>query len=79
MTPDHLTPAETAKHLGLKSAGTLANWRVQGRGPRYVKHGRRVLYAVADVAAYKAAAFRPSELERNAEGQPVHLVPVPLK
>lgn len=57
MTPDHLTPAETAKQLGLKSAGTLANWRAQGRGPRYVKHGRRVLYPVAAIEVYKRESF----------------------
>lgn len=79
MQPDHLTPAETAAVLKLKSVGTLANWRAQGKGPRWVKHGRRVLYAVADVAAYKAATFRSSELERDAEGNAVHLVPLPLK
>lgn len=79
MEPDHLTPAETAAVLKLKSTGTLANWRAQGKGPRWVKHGRRVLYAVSDVTAYKAAAFRPSELERDAEGDTVHLVPVPLE
>ena len=68
MTPDHLTPTETARQLGLKSAGTLANWRLKGKGPRWVKHGRRVLYAVADVAAYKRANFVPSELKGDANG-----------
>ncbi|MCP4745686.1 MAG: helix-turn-helix domain-containing protein, partial [Desulfobacteraceae bacterium] len=27
-------------------AGTLANWRCQGRGPAYVKYGRKVLYPI---------------------------------
>ena len=67
MTPDHLTPAETAKHLGLKSAGTLANWRCKGRGPAYVKHGRNVLYAVEAVAAYKRENFVPSKLKDDAK------------
>lgn len=67
MTPDHLTPAETAKQLGLKSVGTLANWRMKGKGPRWVKHGRRVLYAVEAVTAYKRENFVPSKLEHNPE------------
>lgn len=67
MTPDHLTPAETAKHLGLKSAGTLANWRMKGKGPRWVKHGRYVLYPVAAIEAYKREYFVPSKLDRDTE------------
>lgn len=37
--------------------GTLANWRYQGRGPRFVKVGRHVRYRRSDVEAW---------LERNA-------------
>lgn len=33
-----LTPAEMAKVLGVAEQ-TLANWRCQNRGPRYVKLG----------------------------------------
>jgi excisionase family DNA binding protein len=36
---------------------TLANWRYQGRGPRFVKVGRHVRYRRSDVEAW---------LERNA-------------
>jgi hypothetical protein len=28
------------------NAGTLANWRYQGREPVYVKYGRKVLYPI---------------------------------
>jgi predicted site-specific integrase-resolvase len=31
---------------------TLANWRVQGRGPEYTLAGRRVRYDVANVEAW---------------------------
>ena len=34
---------------------TLANWRGQQRGPRYVKAGRSVRYAVSDVLAFMEA------------------------
>lgn len=68
MTPDHLTPAQTAQHLGLKHPGTLANWRMKGKGPRWVKHGRNVLYPVAEIEAYKHAHFVPSELKHDPKG-----------
>jgi Helix-turn-helix domain len=31
---------------------TLANWRVLGRGPRYVRSGSRALYRQADIDAW---------------------------
>ena len=37
--------------LGL-SRGTLANWRAEGRGPRYVKLGKDVLYRVSDIESW---------------------------
>lgn len=37
------TTEEAAKHLGMKK-GTLEVWRVQGRGPRFLKLGRSVRY-----------------------------------
>ena len=40
-----------AEYLGLH-ARTLDNWRSQGRGPRYVRVGRRIVYRVHDLEAY---------------------------
>jgi predicted DNA-binding transcriptional regulator AlpA len=34
---------------------TLCNWRCQQKGPRYVKSGRLVRYALSDVLAYMEA------------------------
>lgn len=45
---------EAAAHLGL-SHGTLEVWRCLGKGPRYRKHGRRVLYDIADLQQYSDA------------------------
>lgn len=42
---------EVAAMLGIKIA-TLQNWRWTGRGPAYVKIGRRARYRGADIAAY---------------------------
>jgi hypothetical protein len=39
----------------LISPRTLEQWRWQGRGPRYLKIGGRVLYRLADVEAFEAA------------------------
>ena len=39
----------------LISPRTLEQWRWQGRGPRYLKIGGRVIYPVAEVEAYEAS------------------------
>jgi excisionase family DNA binding protein len=52
-----VSPAEAARRLGLKE-GTLANWRWQRRGPRFLRVGRRVRYRLADIAAWIEAQTR---------------------
>ena len=32
--------------------GTLAQWRCQNRGPKFFRHGRRILYRGADLNAW---------------------------
>ena len=34
---------------------TLCNWRSQQKGPRFIKSGRLVRYAVSDIMAYMEA------------------------
>lgn len=46
-----LRPGQVAEWITL-SEQTLANMRHQGRGPRYVKAGARVLYRRSDVEAW---------------------------
>lgn len=48
---------EAADRLGL-SPRTLQAWRVSGGGPVYRKIGRRVAYAVSDLAAFVEAGAR---------------------
>ena len=43
------TTVELAEHLET-NPGTLANWRITGIGPRFVKVGTGVRYREADVA-----------------------------
>lgn len=51
-----ITPAQLAARWNM-SAGTLKNWRAQGRGPAYVplSEGERpaIVYLVSDVEAYE--------------------------
>lgn len=44
MKTKYMTPAEVEQEFKIKK-GTLANWRSQGRGPSYIKCGRKVLYS----------------------------------
>ena len=48
---------DAAERLGL-SPRTLQAWRVSGGGPVYRKIGRRVAYAVSDLAAFVEAGTR---------------------
>ena len=55
-----LTPGEAGEILRL-AAGTLANWRVQGRGPKFHRMGKRIRYARADVEAWLEAGGEQGE------------------
>ncbi len=50
---------EAARVLGVKQA-TLQRWRWAGRGPRFIKIGRAVRYALEDLAAFRDAGARTS-------------------
>lgn len=56
-----LTPEELAKRWRLNSK-TLSNWRVSGKGPRFVKLGAgrntKVLYREDDVRDYEEKHMR---------------------
>ena len=45
--------------LGVKP-GTLEVWRCQGRGPRFVKSGSRVVYRLRDINDYLDSRTRKS-------------------
>jgi excisionase family DNA binding protein len=48
MSETLLTPAQVAKRVH-RSKRTLERWRKEGRGPRFLKFGNRILYSEADV------------------------------
>lgn len=41
----------------LISPRTLEQWRWQGRGPRYLKIGGRVIYRLSDIEAFEAISL----------------------
>ena len=41
----------------LISPRTLEQWRWQGKGPRYLKIGGRVVYPVVEIEAFEAASL----------------------
>lgn len=63
--PMNLTPKETAERLRM-TIGTLANWRVRGDGPRFVKLGRKVLYPLPEIEAFEARQIRSSTAQGSA-------------
>jgi len=50
----YMSDRDVSKLLGI-GRQTLCNWRCQQKGPRYVKSGRLVRYAVSDIMAYMEA------------------------
>lgn len=60
--PVYLTPAEVADMLHLKEP-TLEKWRMEERGPPFIRLGRggraRVLYKLEDVVAWVDGHKRP--------------------
>ena len=52
--PRSLRTREAAHYLGV-SPGTLEVWRCKGRGPRYCKLGKVVVYDPIDLDAFREA------------------------
>jgi hypothetical protein len=62
----------------LVSPRTLEQWRWQGRGPRYLKIGGRVVYRQQDIEAFEAAnlhANTVSPIRESFEGNRSHAIP----
>src|SRR5271169_856956 len=64
-----ISPQTLAEHLGL-SPTTLADWRSQGRGPAYLKAGRKTWYPRSRVdewlhAQIKETRYVATKSERN--------------
>ncbi|OZD57749.1 excisionase [Rhodococcus sp. 06-1059B-a] len=48
---DLLTPDELEARYGTKTS-TLAQWRYLGKGPKFVKLGRKIFYRQQDIDAF---------------------------
>ena len=46
-----LSEEDAGRYLDL-ARGTLRNWRVQRRGPPFVRAGRRICYRIEDLQAW---------------------------
>ena len=68
----HLDQKQLAERW-LISQRTLEQWRWQGRGPRYLKIGRRVIYRMSDIDAFESARVHSNTngpIELGAEAEP---------
>lgn len=64
----YLTTLEAAHYLSL-AQGTLAVWRLQGKGPPYVKFRSRVRYLLSDLDAWlDAQTVRPGDTGHGKQG-----------
>lgn len=57
--PEHLTIDELAERWKVHR-GSLSNWRVQGKGPKFIKVGKTVLYPVSEVEGYEKQQLKGS-------------------
>lgn len=49
----HLTTDEVAKRYQTHPV-TIKKWRIEGRGPRFIKIGRRVLYPIQELMKWES-------------------------
>ena len=63
-TTEFLNTREAASLLSLKK-NTLEIWRVQGRGPAFVRLGRAIRYRIGDLENFVQKQTVQSTSERN--------------
>jgi predicted DNA-binding transcriptional regulator AlpA len=64
---DYFTTSELAGELEL-AENTLRVWRVQGRGPKFLKLGSRVVYRRSDIEEWLSASTYHNTSEVGARG-----------
>lgn len=57
MKKQHLSTSELAARWGM-APGTLVNWRMKGRGPKFLKVGWSVRYVMKEVEKWERANMR---------------------
>lgn len=68
-----VSPEHAADRLGVQPS-TLANWRWNGAGPRYLKVGGRVRYRLHDLAEWLDSRARSSTSGRSGRAEASHSV-----
>ncbi len=61
----YLTPVQVAGMIPGLTTGRLAMWRYEGKGPRFRKLGRTVLYALDEVEAWIESTTRQSTADTD--------------
>ncbi len=69
MLNDNLTTEEAAKYLRLKTQ-TLEAWRLSGRGPTFLKLGRRVIYQREALERFMSECQRTSTSDLGPQTSP---------
>ncbi|WP_425450195.1 helix-turn-helix transcriptional regulator [Virgifigura deserti] len=64
---DILTSTELAARWHCHKV-TLCNWRVQGKGPKFIKIGKEILYRLEDVLAWERDNRRQSTVDKPKPG-----------
>ena len=59
-----LTPSQLAKRWVIKPE-TLGQWRWNGKGPQFMKIGRRVLYRLEDVEIFEKQKIYANTAQLN--------------
>src|ERR1035438_5410129 len=67
-----LSPDDLSHHLRL-SVATLADWRSQGKGPAYIKAGRRIWYPQEQVEKWLRAQLRETDYGTEKSGRQMAL------
>jgi hypothetical protein len=67
-----LTAVEAASELFVQPA-TLANWRVQGKGPAYHKFGRAIVYLREDLEDWKREQRHEREEQKRSSRISLHV------
>lgn len=62
------TPDELAKRLGLRT-DTLAQWRVKGQGPGYLKIGKEIRYVASAVEAWLQRCYKGKDAPKEPKQQ----------
>jgi predicted DNA-binding transcriptional regulator AlpA len=60
----HLTTEELATRLRMHR-NSVSNWRVEGKGPRFIKIGKLVLYPLTEIEAWEASHLVRSTVEKQ--------------